>query len=257
MPTSPFFTLATYTILEGVRQRLLPLLGGVILLGLALATFAGSLAITEASQIRAGILGAFLRWVAVLLATFHLLHSQGREQDDKGLELLFSLPLSRATWFFGTLAGYGVLALAMALLFTGALLAFAPLAPVALWGISLFLEVTIVMTFAFLVQLTIRKKSSAALIVLLFYFLARALSSLQWVGQGAIMPQSSTALQVVNTVLDGVAFLLPGLDRFTQSAWLVYGHGGGDDLLFVLIQSVAYLPLLCGAALVDLYRKPL
>lgn len=254
---TPFLTFATLTVLEGMRQRLLLLLGGVLLVGLFLAGFAGELAVTEVAQIRSSLLGAFLRLAAVLLAALYVLQSQAREQDDKGLELVFSLPVPRSLYFFGKLAGYMLLVLVMVCLFCGALLFFAAPAQVALWGGSLFLELWIVVTFGFLVQLTLRKIPAAFLTILFFYFLSRTMASLQLVGQGALMPQDSLYLQTINTLLNAIAFLLPSLDRFTQSAWLAYGQGGWEDFLLVSVQSIVYFVWLCGAVLIDLYRKNL
>ena len=52
-----------------------------------------------------------------------------------------------------------------------------------------------------------------------------------------------------------LAFVLPGLERFTASEWLVYHTGGWHDLTFIAGQTVVYLLLLSGAALFDLYRR--
>lgn len=250
-------TLASYTVLEGFRQRLLSLLVAVITISLLIAEFAGMLAITEAQLIRSSLLGALLRFLGVLLVILHVLYCQAREESDKGLELLFSLPISRSLYFFGKLVGYLVLVLGMVCLFMLTLLLFAPPAQVALWGYSLFLELWIVVTMSFLAQLTLRKVPVAFLTVLLFYLLSRTMSSLQVVGQGAIMPQNSASLTFSNILLDTIAALLPSLDRFTQSAWLAYGQGGWDDVWLISVQSGAYIVLLFGAVLIDLQRKSL
>lgn len=253
----PFLALATFTVLEGVRRRLwLPSLG-ILLVGISLAGFMGSLAITEAQQIRSGLLGAFLRLAAVLLASLYVLHSQAQEYQNKGLALLFSLPISRSVYFFGKLAGYFLLALAMVWFFSFALLFFSTPASVAFWGGALFLELCIVVAFSFLVQLTVRQVPTAFLIVLFFYLLSRTIASLQLVGQGAIMPQDSLSLVVINAVLHVMAFILPSLDRFAPSEWLMYGSASWHDLWLVIVQGVGYLIFLCGVVLVDLHRKHL
>ncbi|MBF0400566.1 MAG: ABC transporter permease [Magnetococcales bacterium] len=254
---SHFSTLAFLTLLEGARQRLVVVLLGILLVGLSLAGFAGALAITEAREVRSTLLGAFLRFAAALLTALYVLHSQFRAYHDKGLEQLFSLPLTRTVYLFGKLAGYGLLIMIMVGLFSGVLLFFAPPLQVALWGGSLLLELWIVAAFSFWVQLTIRSFPAAFLMVLFFYVLARTLTSLQLVGQGVIMPQHSPYFQAINAVLAAIGFILPGLDRFTQSEWLAYGSGQWEDLLFVCGQGVIYLILLAALALIDLYRKSL
>lgn len=254
---SHFATLATLTLLEGARQRLFIILLGIVLAALSLASFAGSLAVTEAGEVRSTLLGAFLRLAAALLTALYVLHSQFRAYHDKGLELLFSLPLTRTVYLFGKLAGYALLIVIMVGLFSGVLLCFAPPLAVALWGVSLFFELWIVAAFSFLVQLTLRSFPAACLVVLFFYLLARTVASLQLVGQGAIMPHNSLYLSITNALLNAIAFLLPDFDRFTQSEWLAYSSGNWGDLLFIAGQGTIYLIFLAGISLIDLYRKSL
>lgn len=250
-------TLATLTLLEGARQRLFIVLLGILLVAFSLAGFVGSLAVTEVREVRSVFLGAFLRLAAALLTTLYVLHSQFRAYHDKGLELLFSLPLTRTVYLLGKLAGYALLIVIMVGVFSGSLLFFAPPLQVALWGVSLFFELWIVAAFSFLVQLTLRSFPAAFLVVLFFYLLARTVASLQLVGQGAIMPQNSPFLLTANALLHAIAFLLPSFDRFTQSEWLAYSSGNWHDLLFIAGQGSIYLILLAGVALIDLYRKSL
>ena len=65
----------------------------------------------------------------------------------------------------------------------------------------------------------------------------------------------SLGQHVVNFAIDAIAFLLPGLDRMTQTGWLIYAAPTPAEILGVLAQTTAYVLLLCGAALFDLQRK--
>ena len=65
----------------------------------------------------------------------------------------------------------------------------------------------------------------------------------------------SQGQHVVNFVIGAIAFLLPGLDRMTQTGWLIYGAPSSSEIIGVLAQTAVYLLLLCGAALFDLQRK--
>jgi hypothetical protein len=59
----------------------------------------------------------------------------------------------------------------------------------------------------------------------------------------------------VNFIIDAIAFLLPGLDRMTQTGWLIYSAPAPAEIIQVLAQTAVYALLLCGAALFDLQRK--
>ena len=56
-------------------------------------------------------------------------------------------------------------------------------------------------------------------------------------------------------VIDAIAFLLPGIDRMTQTGWLIYAAPTTTEMLQVLAQTGAYALLLCAASLFDLQRK--
>ena len=54
---------------------------------------------------------------------------------------------------------------------------------------------------------------------------------------------------------DALAILLPRMDAFTQTAWLVNDVGALPTLFNILLQTVVYVSLLLAAAMFDLYRK--
>jgi hypothetical protein len=57
-------------------------------------------------------------------------------------------------------------------------------------------------------------------------------------------------------LVDSVWLLLPSLNVFTQTAWLV-NQAEWRMILPIVVQSAIYIGLLLGAALFDFYRKNL
>lgn len=252
----PILTIARFTALEGMRNRFPWLAGGMLLTGFAIAEFAGMLAIAETREIQSALLGAFLRFAAVILMALLVLTIQVREINDKGMDLILSLPLPRASYFFGKFAGFALIALPLAALCGLMALIYAAPMDALVWSASLGCELLLVIALALFCLFTFDQVPAAFTTVLGIYLLARVLESLLLVAQGPIMPSHSIWLATVATVLGGMAFLLPELHRFTASEWLVYGVQG-DELLFVLGQTSIYLVFLWGAGLFDLYRKNL
>ena len=128
---APALTIARYTLLEALRNRLLWLLLVMAAGAVAVSGFLNELALTESRQLQAALLGAVLRLAAVFLVATFVVTSMAREANDKGLELLMALPLPRAVYLFGKLAGFGALALLPALSFGPLGLVFAPPAQAA------------------------------------------------------------------------------------------------------------------------------
>src|SRR5918992_2073564 len=122
----PAATLARAVLLEARRGGLPWLAAGCIVLALALAAFLSQVALTESLALQAAVVAAVLRACAVFLIAAQVASSTLREINDKGLELMLSLPLSRSTHYLGRFAGYVVCGAAIAAVFALALLLWAP-----------------------------------------------------------------------------------------------------------------------------------
>src|ERR1043166_4547400 len=93
----PSANLVRLVLLEARRGALpwLALTAGALSLGLA--AFLSQVALTESRSLQAAIVAAVLRVCAVFLVAAHVAASVLREIDDKGLELMLSLPLARSS----------------------------------------------------------------------------------------------------------------------------------------------------------------
>ncbi|HUG79943.1 MAG TPA: ABC transporter permease, partial [Burkholderiales bacterium] len=90
MPAAIFTRLV---LLEARRSGLPWLAAGAVAAGLAAAAFLSQVALTEGRELQASVLAAWLRACAVFLVTAQVASSTLREINDKGLELMLSLPL--------------------------------------------------------------------------------------------------------------------------------------------------------------------
>src|SRR3954468_7645707 len=113
----PAATLARFVLLEASRSGLPWLAAGAIALVVGLAAFLSQVAVTESQALQASVVAAVLRAAAVFLIAAHVASSALREVNDKGLELMLALPLSRATHYVGRLAGYLACGLVLAFAF--------------------------------------------------------------------------------------------------------------------------------------------
>ena len=88
-----------------------------------------------------------------------------------------------------------------------------------------------------------------------FYVLCRSIGTIQIIAAAPLDPVSNWANDVMRLAIDGVALLLPHLDRITRTEWLLYAAPDASTMAIALLDTVLYSALLCGAALFDLYRK--
>jgi ABC-type transport system involved in multi-copper enzyme maturation permease subunit len=247
----PSLIIARYTLLEALRNRLIWLLLLVVLAAIGVSGFLNELALTESRQMQAALLAALLRLAAVFLIATFVVTSMVREANDKGLELLLALPLQRSVYLFGKLGGFAALALLPALLFGALLLFFAPFAQAALWAASLLCELWIVAAFCLLCALSLTQVMPALAAGFGFYLLARSAGTLQLLGAD---PHTASQ-QAIKAGLDVLVALLPGLDAYTRTEWLIYHTGSAQALFDILAQTAVSVALIAAAALFDLYRK--
>jgi ABC-type transport system involved in multi-copper enzyme maturation permease subunit len=247
-------SIAYYTLLEALRNRLVWLIGVLALAGMGLGGFLGSLAITEGGQVQAALVAAFARCGAVFLLATFVVTSMARELNDKGLELLLALALPRAAYLFGKLFGYAAIALLPAVLFGLLMLLYAPPAQAALWTLSLLCELWIVAGFALLCMLTFKNVMAALGAALAFYVAARSVAAFQLLAQSQGDGHGASR-RVIGLVFDALGAVLPRLDQFTRSEWLVYHAGAAGALPAILAQTAICMALIGGVALFDLYRK--
>lgn len=248
-----FSTIAYFTVLEAMRNRLVYLAALIVAIAFAFTLLLKQVAITESGQIQIAFLAALFRFVAVFIVAAFVVVSQVREANDKVLDFLLTRELSRDQYLFGKLAGYLAVALIVAILFTLPICFFAAPAAATWWGMSLFLELAMVTAMCLFCVLTFNQVIGALAAFAGFYLLSRSMAALQLIaasrdGAGAID-------RVANTVLDAIAFLLPRLDLFTRTEWLLANGTVNFNLRGLLAQSAIYVVLLSLAALFDLRRK--
>jgi ABC-type Na+ efflux pump permease subunit len=247
--------IARYTLLEALRNRLLWLALTLVAAGLALTAFLQQVAITESNQIQISLLAAVLRVGAVFMIAGFVVTGMVREFNDKVTELILSRPLRRSSYFFGKFAGYAAVALLLALIASMPLALFAPATRVALWGLSLACELLIVASVSLFCVLSLAQVISALAAVTGFYLLARAIGALQIIAANPLSDSTVFSQQFINFAVDAIAFILPELDRMTQTGWLIYGAPAPAEITGLLAQTAVYLLLVCGASLFDLQRS--
>ena len=249
--------IARMTVLEAVRGRFAWLVAGFVMTGCVLAAFVAEIAITETQGHSSGLLGAWLRACAVLAVTAFVVSSASCEMRDGGFELLLSTAAPRAVYYAGKLAGFAAVAALSAFACALALVWFAPLPRTVLWTASLGLELLVVAATSLLCVFTFSQIAWSMCTVLGFYALSRSMVDLQLMAHGWAVGDGSVTRGFIPAFIDALAYLLPDLDRFAQSEWLIHGVGTAADLGFAAAQATVYVALLAAAALFDLYRRAL
>jgi ABC-type transport system involved in multi-copper enzyme maturation permease subunit len=248
-------TIARYTLLEALRTRL-PVLSLVVLaLLVAAGFFVEQIAVTEGVRFRTGFYAAAARWATVFIVALHVIAAVAREFDDKALDVLLALDLPRSHYVLGRLAGFAAVAAIVAAAACVPLAWFVPAGALAQWGISLAVELAIVAALALFCAITFNQIVPAAGFVAGFYVLARALTAMRLISANPISGADALSHQALGLLVEGLALVLPGLEGWTRTDWLVNQPAPWAALAVIAAQGALYVALLAGAAMFDLHRK--
>lgn len=250
----PAAILARLGLVEARRGGLPWLALGGLVAALALAAFVSALAITESRSLQVAVLAAVLRASAVFFIAVQVAASTLREINDKGMELMLSLPLPRSTHYLGRLAGHTACAAALVVAFSAALLPWAPAGAVALWGVSLACEAALVAAAALFFAVTLAQIVPAIAATASLYLLARSIAAIQAIAHGPLAGDSDLS-RLAALMVDGVALLLPRLDAATRTEWLLYGLPSAGAYALALGGLALYVVLLAAAGLFDFHRR--
>jgi hypothetical protein len=248
-------TLARFTLLEAWRTRLPVLFMIALALVYGAAYFFSELAITESTRVQIVFSAAASRLVAVFIMSLYILTCVVREFNDKGLELTLSFDLRRSHYVAGRLLGFLLIAAFMAAMAGAAQWLLSPGAAVLQWSVCLGLELCIVTALSLFCVMTFTQLMPAASFVAGFYLLARSLTAIQLMSASPLAVENPLSHQFMTWMIDGLALVLPALDRFTQSVWLADAAAGWSAVGSCATQVLLYSSLLVAASMFDFYRR--
>jgi hypothetical protein len=238
--------------LTAVRDRLFFALFGLLVLTTTLSVFLGGASISEQREMALIFAAGSGRLILVLgLSIFAAFHIQALF-ETREVEAILARAISRAQFVFAYWLGLALVALVPAGVFGFVVALSAGLTPGAfLWAASLALECIIILGVVLFAGLMLQRATSTVLFTLGFYVLARLMGF--FLGIRAVT-DDTTSNMIAKQLLSVVLLVVPRLDLFSQSRWLVYG-ASMDDVRFMGLQSVLFLVLVLLAAMVDLRRK--
>jgi hypothetical protein len=95
----------------------------------------------------------------------------------------------------------------------------------------------------------------AASVVLAFYILARSLTSIRLIGANPVADATALSHQVMAWLVEALSFVIPALDTWTRSAWLVAQPASWWTLAQIAAHSALFVTIFAAAAVFDMQRR--
>lgn len=248
-----------YIFLTAQRDSLFLGLAISIIFCCYIAFFLGGTALEEQKEMSlvyaAGVSRLVLVVGLIIFIAFHI----RRSFENREIDLMLVRPVSRNKFIFSYWVGFSVISFFLVIFtsiciycFTLGLYEMKPpqnLEGYLYWTFSLFLETQIIVALAMASSLILRSTIIAALFSLGFYILSRMSGFIMLI---VTKPDAVTSL---DRGFSGVSALLPRMDMFGKTEWIVYGIKDISEVYHFVGQAVIYCGLLLAAAMIDFKRK--
>lgn len=251
-------TIIRYTLLTALRDLLFIGLMAMVLMAYGLSVFVGSTALVEESSTTLAYFAGASRFVLVIgLVVFVCFHVR-RAFDNREIESILSKPVSRVEFVVAYWLGFVLLAF-LAILPVLLVIYFlnnADFVGMLYWGASMFLEISLIIAFALVASLMMKSAVSSVLSCMAFYLISRLMGFfVAAMSQKASFMGEGMVGEIMTYGLKGISTVIPRLDMFAKSSWLIYGVEKQSDLWIFQAQSVVYIAFLLAMATFDFKRK--
>ena len=251
------FSNIRYVLLTAMRDRLfLGLLVG-ILIAAYISSVLGSTAMLEPEQMTLAFTAASARVIIMIGIIVFIGFHMRNAFDAKEIDVLLSRPISRTSLVISYWLGFSAVGICLVIP-TIIMMYFVHVLSISgymLWSLSLLLEALLVVTIALFASLTVKSGVSAVLASLAMYTLARMMGFFISTTKMGGLFETQQINDASGLVMKGISMVVPRLDFFAKSNWLIYGPKSYEDVWLVLLQAGVFIPLLLAAAVIDFKRK--
>ncbi|MEQ1704539.1 MAG: hypothetical protein ABL867_01040 [Rickettsiales bacterium] len=244
-----------YIMITALRDWLFIGLFVGILVATAISATLGSTAFIEETEMTLSFASSSSRLILmaglIVFICFHIRNAF----DTKEIDVILSRPISRSNLVISYWLGFS---------FVGLLLTIPVVAIIAFigavnftgfigWSLSLLLEMGIVVALALFSAFTMRSAVTAVLGCMGFYILSRMMAFFVFTSNSGMF--NDIKFVGLKWALQAISTLLPRLDFFAKSDWLVYGFVSQQDWQVCIAQALVFIPLLLAATMIDFRRR--
>ncbi|MEK6746233.1 MAG: hypothetical protein AABY33_04305 [Pseudomonadota bacterium] len=244
-----------YIMITALRDWLFIGLFVGILVATAISATLGSTAFIEETEMTLSFASSSSRLILmaglIVFICFHIRNAF----DTKEIDVILSRPISRSNLVISYWLGFSFVGLLLTIPVV-AIIAF--IGPVNFagfigWSLSLLLEMGIVVALSLFSAFTMRSAVTAVLGCMGFYILSRMMAFFVFTSNSGMF--NDIKFVGLKWALQAISTLLPRLDFFAKSDWLVYGFVSQQDWQVCIAQALVFIPLLLAATMIDFRRR--
>jgi ABC-type transport system involved in multi-copper enzyme maturation permease subunit len=217
------------------------------------------MAVTESLELRLTTSAFLYRMSLIFALGVSMIASVVREHESGFVHVLLAHPISRLQYVLGRMLGYGITALIAAVSVMLVMAIWVPIeqwGALALWSLSLWLELIVSGAVALFFALGLRNMVGSLVMWLAFYIFARVLDVARTMAATPI-GQDPTSFQAVagQWMFQLMGWVIPPLGTFTKAEWLLGNIIPTAETCGILaVWALVYSVICVVAAAIDFYR---
>lgn len=246
-----------YILITALRDSLFIGLIIATILAVAVSLVLGGTAMVEKDAMALVFSGASSRAILMFGLTvfiaFHVRHAF----DHKEIDVLLSRPLSRFKIMLSYWLGFSAIAFLLVLAVV-TVLSFLPIGDMrgfVYWAASLLLESWLMVAVVLFASFTLSSSVTSVLASMGIYIAGRMMAFFVATSESHILFRDEWINEVMRFIINITSSIIPRLDLFTQSDWLVYGITRPEDVNIAAFQAIIYIPMLLASATIDFKHK--
>jgi hypothetical protein len=245
-----------YILITALRDWLFVGLLASILFATAISATLGSTAFLEGREMTLTFASGSSRLILmigmIVFVCFHIRNAF----DTKEIDVILSRPISRATLVVAYWLGFSFIAflLTLPVIAIIGLIGINNLAGFLGWSASLLLETFLVVALALFSAFTLRSAVTSVIACMGIYVLSRMMAFFVVTANSGLVA-GDIKLTILKYALVIISTIVPRLDFFAKSEWLVYGFNSNQDWIAFAVQAAIFIPLLLLASIADFRRK--
>lgn len=243
-----------YVLLCALKDRLFY---GLILLLLAivgLSSMLGGTSFIEETEMTTVFAAAASRLVLVIASIVFVCFFIQSSFDHKHMDVMLSRPISRDQVVLSHWLGFALIATLMVIPVTLCLILVGPENHPGIleWSISMVWELWIVVAFALFTSLILSSAVVSVLACIAFYVSSRMMILFLMTAERTT---DADKIPGIRKIIEWISTLVPRLDLFSHSDWLVYGMHEKYPFSILAFQTVLFLALLLTLCMIDFRKK--
>jgi ABC-type transport system involved in multi-copper enzyme maturation permease subunit len=250
-------TIIYFIFLNAIRDRLFSAIIALLLLVTGISMALAETVMVERPETSIALSAGMARIIVNIgIALFVCFQVRGF-YDSKEIEVMLTRPISRLRLCLGLLLGFSLVATILNLILASILFCFelGRTQSSLIWIFSLIMEGWIVVAISLFASVCNKGFVTSVLTCFSFYVLGRLMAFLVATAHARVNFESVIVHRIMRYTIDTISVVIPRLDLFADTDWLVYGIKNYENIIFFSAQTAIFIPFMLCITLIDFKRK--